>query len=671
MKSPYTSKRLRLPGILGRINWSRRALTDAAVIFIIGLIACGLSEFFNVFDVIVRFQAIYGDWGLDDLVLVCFVMSFALAAFAWRRLQDLTAENKARREAEAEVKQKVAELSRTRSFLNTIIENVPATIFVRELPDERFILVNRAGERFHGIPREKLLGRSVAEVLPPSIARLAAEHDKVLLRSAGAVTFDERPATIAGSGTRMTVASGIAIRDDDGTPRYILNVIQDITERKHAEAQIAHLAHHDPLTDLPNRAAFSEHIDAIAAKAKAAGESFAVMSIDLDRFKEINDVFGHATGDALLCEIAKRLEAACNGAFVARLGGDEFIVVSAEGPQPASAEALAERALHALDGDIEIFGQTLRSGMTIGVAIYPADGTDKAVLLANADAALYRAKGEARGSIRFFEPEMDKRLRERRAMQHELRGAIARAELQLFYQPQASIEGDVVGFEALLRWRHPARGMIAPGDFIPLAEESGLIIPIGEWILREACQEAASWSTPLAIAINFSPVQFRHGDLPTLVHGVLLETGLAANRLEIEITEGVLMSDFNRAISILRRLKALGLRIAMDDFGTGYSSLSYLQSFPFDKIKIDQAFISNLESNPQSAAIVRAVIGLGHGLSLPVTAEGVETKAQLAFLKEEECNEIQGYLIGRPAPIEQYAKLTGQHRVAKPAALAS
>ena len=256
---------------------------------------------------------------------------------------------------------------------------------------------------------------------------------------------------------------------------------------------------------------------------------------------------------------------------------------------------------------------------------------------------------------------MDKRLRERRALQQELRTAIERGELALHYQPQARIGGEIIGFEALVRWQHPQRGLISPGTFIPLAEESGLIVPMGEWIMREACREAASWPNPLQIAINLSPVQFRHGDLPGLVHTVLLETGLPPSRLELEITEGVLIDDFSRAVSILRRLKALGVRIAMDDFGTGYSSLSYLQSFPFDKIKIDQVLhLQSRTATTQSATIVRAVIGLARGLELPVLAEGVETKEQLAFLAKESCDEIQGYLIGRPLPIEDYAALTGQ-----------
>jgi diguanylate cyclase len=429
---------------------------------------------------------------------------------------------------------------------------------------------------------------------------------------------------------------------------------------KRAAERIAHMAHHDPLTGLPNRAAFAKQFATVLDRSAAAGSSFAILCIDLDRFKEINDLFGHPAGDLVLREVSDRLLTAVKGEFIARLGGDEFTIIVQGGGQQTPGASVAESVLSAMSENLEIDGHRIAVGVSVGVAIYPHDGADAATLLSNADAALYRAKAEGRGTIRFFAVEMDQQLREKRSLQHDLRSALERGELRLFYQPQATTGGDVTGFEALARWQHPKRGMVPPAEFIPVAEESSLIISIGEWVLREACTEAASWPRPLQIAVNLSPAQFRQGDLPTLVHTILLQTGLSPSRLELEITEGVLIGDFARALSILRRLKGLGVRIAMDDFGTGYSSLSYLQSFPFDKIKIDRSFIANVQSNHQSAAIVRAVIALARGLDVPVVAEGVETSEQLEFLAQEFCSEIQGYLIGKPSPIAAYSGMIGR-----------
>ncbi len=552
------------------------------------------------------------------------------------------------------------ERDRSTALATSVIENVPATIIVKDARTLRYLLINRAGERYYNVAREHMIGKVAQDIFPTPTSRMIVEHDAEVLASKLPRRFDEHPSQTPSGEQRIVVTTRVPILGSDGEPQYLLSVIEDRTNRKRAEARIAHLAHHDMLTGLPNRAAFNACLESTIETAAREGTSFVLMSLDVARLKEVNDVYGYGTGDRLLTELSQRLQACVGGAFVARLGGDEFSIIATDGEQPQAAEQLAERVQTTLSEEFVIDGKHVQSGASIGIAMFPQNGEDAATLTANADAALHRAKIEDRGHHRFFEAEMDKRLRDRRVLQQDLGLAIEGGQLSLHYQPQARTDGHVFGFEALVRWRHPVRGNISPGTFIPLAEESGLIIPVGEWILREACRQAASWPRPLGVAVNLSPVQFRHGDVAALVQSVLQETGLAPQRLELEITEGVLIGDFSRALSVLRRLKAMGVRIAMDDFGTGYSSLSYLQAFPFDKIKIDQAFISNLETNAQSATIVRAVIGLARGFAVPVIAEGVETQAQLNFLSGEGCDEVQGYLIGRPQPIEDYASLVGR-----------
>jgi len=376
----------------------------------------------------------------------------------------------------------------------------------------------------------------------------------------------------------------------------------------------------------------------------------------VDHFKEANDLHGHEVGDALLAETARRIQAQLTGpSFAARLGADEFVVVQvAGGDQPPAAAELATQILEAMAEPFDTGRDTLQLGASIGVSLYPDDGRTVDALLANADMALFRAKEGGRGAYRFFKREMDDAIREQRTMARELRHAISNDELVLYYQPIArTSDGRICGFEALIRWQHPARGLVPPMDFIPLAEESGLIIPLGEWALRRACTDAAAWDRPLRVAVNLSPLQLHQPNLVGLVDAVLEETGLASHRLELEITEGALFRDQKRALAVLQELKALGVRIAMDDFGTGFSSLSSLQSFPFDKIKIDKSFVEKIEQDDRAMVIVRAVLGLGRSLEIPVVAEGVETEQQLQFLRGEACAEVQGYAIGRPMPVRE------------------
>ena len=435
---------------------------------------------------------------------------------------------------------------------------------------------------------------------------------------------------------------------------------EDVTERQQAHNQIEYLAHHDALTRLPNRTSFNTFLSNAIQTATRQGTKIGVLWIDVDRFKEVNDVFGHAAGDLLLRKLAERLNRVAEGAFVGRLGGNEFCILATKGHQPTATEKLARGLQAAMTEEIDLDGHVVLTSMSIGAVIYPNDGADATTLLANADAALYRAKSEGRGSICFFDDAMDKELRERRLLQHELRFAIGDNQLRLIYQPQARTTGKIIGFEALVRWQHPERGLIDADIFVPSAEGSGLVIQLGDWVLREACREAATWNQELQIAVNLSPAQFKHGDLSVLVRSVLQETGLSPDRLELEITEGVLIGDFPQAVSILLELKALGVKIVLDDFGTGFSSLSYLHAFPFDKIKIDKNFVAQLDDNPRALTIIRTIIGLAHGLSIPAVAEGVETEEQLAFLEQEGCDEIQGYFTGRPKRIDDYAEIVGR-----------
>jgi diguanylate cyclase (GGDEF)-like protein/PAS domain S-box-containing protein len=554
------------------------------------------------------------------------------------------------------------ELENTKKFLELVVDNIPVSLIVERVSDGRYLLANRSAEAILNRRREDATGLTAADIFNPKEAKLIIARDEAAIRKRGLLT-EEHPISTK-DGLRLFLTRRMTVLDDSGEPQYLIKTHEDVTDRRQTESRMAHMAYHDGLTDLPNRAAFLQALAQMIEACAGTGEEFAVLSVDLDGLKEVNDVFGHAVGDKLLIEVARRIQAAARGGVVARLSGDEFGLII-DGKQPAAGRELAEQLSEAMAKEFLIDGKSVRTGITTGISVFPHNGSDAAALLANAGAALFRAKAKSRGSISVYEPEMDQQIRDRRVLHQDLSLAIKSGELSLYYQPQAIsrhtvASSEIIGFEALARWLHPVRGFVPPSDFIPLAEESGLIVEMGEWILRQACREAASWPLPLQIAVNLSPAQFMHGDVVGLVHSILLETGLAPGRLELEITEGVLIEDFDRGLALLRRLKALGVRVSMDDFGSGYSSLSYLQAFPFDKIKIDRAFVINLGRNPQSASIVRAVIGLCHGLGMSVVAEGVETLEQLGFLADEGCDAVQGYFIGKPAPIGQYFALVGR-----------
>jgi diguanylate cyclase (GGDEF)-like protein len=455
----------------------------------------------------------------------------------------------------------------------------------------------------------------------------------------------------------------------DGLGRFhgYRGTASDVTAQIAAEQRAYYLALHDPMTELPNRELLCQRLEQALAGLRRRDGMTAVLIVDLDRFKSVNDTLGHAAGDRLIKLCARRLEACVREVdTVARLGGDEFALVQVGVEGPGQAEALCSRLLAALVEPFELDGHEIIVTASVGVALAPGDAEEPGRLLQFADVALYRAKEEGRNTFRFFEPEMDGRLQARRALERDLRTALVRRELEVHYQLQLEARGqEPVGVEALARWYHPERGWVPAQEFIAVAEETGLILLLGEQVLRTACAQAATWPN-LRLSVNLSPVQFRHGDLVGLVSRVLQETDLEASRLELEITEGVLLADTGAALDTLERLRELGVRIAMDDFGTGYSSLSYLQKFPFDTIKIDRSFVGGIETRSEADAIVRAVVGLGRSLGMRTCAEGVETAGQLAFLKAEGCDEVQGYYLSRPLPASDIARLLDQ-----PAALQS
>ena len=436
-----------------------------------------------------------------------------------------------------------------------------------------------------------------------------------------------------------------------------ITTYMDVTERHRSEARIAHMARHDALTGLGNRVLFHERLEQVVARS-STGQVVAIHLVDLDQFKAVNDSLGHVVGDKLLRVVADRLGTLMReGDMIARMGGDEFAIIQTNLESPADAASLAHRLIDIVSKPYVVDGHNLVVGASIGIALGPRDGCTPETLIRNADLSLYHAKGNGRGTFSFFEPEMETRMQARHAMESALRNALAAGELELYYQPIVGLDrNEIKGFEALIRWHHPEKGTVSPDEFVPLAEETGLIIPVGEWTIREACATAARWPGGLRVAVNLSPKQFRHAGLPQLILSALAASGLEPERLELEINEMALWEEREVALEILYRLRGLGVRIAMDDFGTGHSSLNYLQSFPFDRIKIDRSFVKDIAEGPGSLKIVRAITTLAHGLGMETTVEGVEDEMQLAAVKSEGCTEIQGYLFSPAVPSREVGR---------------
>ena len=522
----------------------------------------------------------------------------------------------------------------------------------------KLVISNARFAEIYGLPKDKVLPGMTTRDLMDMLKQFGKVADAEPERT---LAFRDEIARARRSGVftqRLTDGRSISISYSPKPGGGFVVTFEDITARLAAEDRVRHLAHYDALTDLPNRVTFYERLASILAHLRR-NESVAILSLDLDHFKNVNDTLGHPIGDRMLTAVADRMRACVREEdLVARLGGDEFVVVQVPSGERPEVPALASRLIETVGAPYELDDHQLVIGLSIGIALAPSDGAQPDILLKNADLALYRAKADGGGTYRFFEIAMDARMQARRALEMELRKAVLNCQFELNYQPIIDVKtGAITSCEALIRWRHPERGMIPPMEFIPVAEETGMIVPIGEWVLAQACAEAMRWPKHIGVSVNLSPAQFKSRNLVQAVKNALKDSGLPAERLELEITELVLLQETEGSFAILHQLRDLGIKIAMDDFGTGYSSLGYLRSFPFNKIKIDQSFIRDLSSKEDSLAIVRAVVGLSSSLGITTTAEGVETKEQLARLTSEGCNEAQGYLFSKPRSASEVEKL--------------
>ncbi|PPA74351.1 GGDEF domain-containing protein [Achromobacter spanius] len=541
-----------------------------------------------------------------------------------------------------------SELTSLSSFLDAVVSHIPSCVLVMDAVSRNILLANRQAEATFGVTRAQMLGKTAQQCLPEPVCEFLDRLTHDALRSDGALREAEEELTTS-RGMRTLRTRTLVFHSNDPRSRYALLISDDVTDENAAHAQVRYMAHHDTLTGMPNRRLFREQL-LKALHHCADDRRTAVLCLDLDNFKSVNDTLGHPCGDELLRLLAKRLPKVLREQdTLARLGGDEFAVVLPNIGQQDDVRKMAERLIDAVRQPFEVDGHTVPISVSIGIALAETPEYTADHLLRYADMALYEAKRNGRNRMAFFQPEMEAAALKRHEMEMDLRQAIMGQQLQLYYQPILDVSHvRIVGREALMRWRHPVKGLIMPGDFIPIAEETGLIHELGAFTLHEACAEAMRWDDHETVAVNLSASQFTNSALVSLVESALTKSGLPARRLELEITESVLLANSASNLNTLKRLKALGVKVALDDFGTGYSSLGYLRSFDFDKIKIDKSFTQDVESSKEALAIIRAINGIGRSLDIPTTAEGVETAAQLDRLTQEGCSHFQGYLLGRP-----------------------
>ena len=558
------------------------------------------------------------------------------------------------------------EVRRSQEFLGLVINNIPSMVFVKDAKDLRFVSLNPAGEALIGLREADVIGKTDHDLFPPEQADFFVAKDRAALSGSGRLSIADEPIVTQSGDIRIMHTTKLSLLDIDGKPKYLLGISDDITEQKKTNEQLVYLATHDPLTGLPNRGLLIDRLMQATLRAKHKKQSLALLYVDIDGFKEINDTLGHFTGDKALQTVTRLLKATMpDTETIARVGGDEFVLILENISAKSEAAAAATRLRQRFQKPVKVADREIFLTVSIGISIYPDDSTDNETLLRIADIAMYHAKSEGRNTYAYYSPNLEARTTEKLEMRNLLRQAIDKNELVLHYQPKVSMQtGKIIGAEALIRWNCAERGLISPAQFIPLAEESGLIIPIGEWVLRTACAQAMQWQqqgfAPLIMAVNISPRQFRQSDLRKRIQKTLTETGLHPKYLELEVTEGAIMDNAASAIRLLNDIDGMGVLLAIDDFGTGYSSLAYLKQLPVSVLKVDQSFVKGLTSEANDTAIVTAVIAMAKSLHLAVTAEGVETQEQLDALKNLGCDNYQGYFFSRPIPAEGFTALLGQ-----------